>query len=74
MRTRSTTIIELPTGWLWAEVGRTYATLAGALRADNRDAKKVAASVGVVATVRTIEPRTLAGRSIARALTNWKST
>lgn len=54
MKTKQVTIIETPKGFLWAEMGTYYKTLAGARRAAIHDAKKVAkspAAKGKVATV-----------------------
>lgn len=51
MLTQRVTVYETPTGFLWAEMGLYYKTFALARRAILRDAKKIADSVGKVATV-----------------------
>ena len=68
--TRNTTIIESADGktWTWAQYGRQYKTLAAAMRADDRDAKRLTEAAAVVVTVREIIPNTAAGALIARTL------
>lgn len=71
-RTRHTTIVESTDGglWTWMQQDRRFKSLAAALRADDKDAAKVANGIGgKVVTVREIHPNTCAGAVVARSLT-----
>jgi hypothetical protein len=67
---KSTTILELPTGWLAKERGATYKTAHAALQATRREDRAIARDVPSAAVIRLItwEPTTRAGRSIVLAL------
>jgi hypothetical protein len=67
---KSTTIRELPTGWLAKERGTTYKTAHAALQATRREDRAITRGMPSSAVVRIInwEPTTSAGRSIILAL------
>jgi hypothetical protein len=67
---KSTTIRELPNGWLAKERGTIYKTAHAAFKATCREDRAIARDVPSAAVVRSIswEPTTNAGRSIILAL------
>jgi hypothetical protein len=67
---KTTTIRELPAGWLAKERGMTYKTAHAALQATRREDRRIARDIPEAAVVRFInwEPTTSAGRSIILAL------
>jgi hypothetical protein len=67
---KTTTIRELPTGWLAKERGTTYKTAHAALQATRREDRRITRDIPEAAVVRFInwEPTTSAGRSIILAL------
>jgi hypothetical protein len=69
---RTTTIRELPTGWLAKEIGRTYKTAHGALQATRREDCRITRDMPEAAVVRVInwEPTTDMGRAIIWAVTS----
>lgn len=75
MTIRRTTIVESSDGgkWTWMEQDRKFKSLAAALKADDKDAARIAATTGKVVTVREIKPNTRIGALIAFALTKGSS-
>jgi hypothetical protein len=67
---KSTTIRELPTGWLAKERGTTYKTAHAALQATCREDRAITRDLPSSAVIRIInwEPTTNAGRSVVLAL------
>ena len=67
---KSTTLLELPTGWLAKERGTTYKTAHAALQATRREDRRIARDLPSAAVVRFInwEPTTAVGRSVVLAL------
>ena len=71
IKTVAVTIREIPGrgGWLHKETGRVFKTAAGALRAVERDGKRIAKGSGAVAHIVTWEPTTPLGEMVIDALT-----
>jgi hypothetical protein len=67
---KSTTILELPAGWLAKERGTTYKTAHAALQATRREDRAITRDLPSSAVVRIInwEPTTNAGRAVVLAL------
>jgi hypothetical protein len=67
---KSTTILELPAGWLAKERGTTYKTAHAALQATRREDRAITRDLPSSAVVRIInwEPTTAVGRSVVLAL------
>jgi hypothetical protein len=67
---KSTTILELPAGWLTKERGTTYKTAHAALQAIRREDRRITREIPEAAVIRIInwEPTTNAGRSVVLAL------
>ena len=65
-----TTILELPNGWLAKERGTTYKTARAALKATNREDRRITRDITEAAVIRVInwEPTTNAGRAVVLAL------
>jgi hypothetical protein len=67
---KSTTILELPAGWLAKERGITYKTAHAALQAARREDRRITHDTPQAAVIRIInwEPTTNAGRAVVLAL------
>ena len=67
---KSTTLLELPTGWLAKERGTTYKTAHAALRATRREDRAIARDLPSSMVIRMInwEPTTNVGRYVVLAL------
>jgi hypothetical protein len=67
---KSTTILELPAGWLAKERGTTYRTAHAALQATRREDRRIAREIPEAAVIRIInwEPTTNTGRAVVLAL------